>query len=826
MSILHRVLYGLTILLFFLTLSLTLMPSNLLMLKKPDLKIILLDVSLSNQGVSLVDFAAAKPILEKLSKDQKVLRGLFAESIVYIDKVPFVVAEKETDFFADFEKAKINIQDQLNLEATNFQNVISSILRDYSEEFNCDILLITDGRQNQGDVISIKNKLEDMNARVQFFSTNFENKDIAIEDLDLPKVLSSANEVLGTLSFKSNFKQNEALIKIKVNGKIVKTVEWNIEKGVQKISLLIPIPNEIHNRVEVEVICDDILKKNNKVIRYIKRIASEKVLLISNRKLELPDDLIKTFEQVEPLKAFSILPNLNQYECIWLDDISWLDLVEKEKIEHLESYISKGGKLFVSGGPHSFAFGDYSGSLLEKLLPVQTNPNGLLSLMVCIDASGSMEQQVHGKRKIDISVSALLELINGLQSMDEVGLIFCQNSKKPTEFISLMSKDKFELALREKYNSIPLPAGGTFLKPGMQASFEALVKNNKELRVVIFITDGESQEKDYLEIFKQYKMEKPEIVLLVIGAGLNENSLLIQNGKNIFGNNWNPIRVEEKGWFNLKESFKEAFQKISSGFSAEGQFSTKLLNTSSDFRFLNVQEGEFDGVYLKSSRKKTAISLVEIDGDNPLLALWNYGQGKVLSLQTGLLSDWSQSYFSGKQGQEVLNSIFNWMSKNTLGSKDFSCEYQKGFLLFNFRAEDVDLQNETVLLLMIHNHEFLLHRVDSHLWQTSFSYGSIPKEWYTLNSMKYQIFKQISAENVEIYNGEIPPILPSEYLSAENPELLWSVINVQGANLKMFEGWGKDGFEGAKKPEDLTNYLAFISFLFFLLMLLVRGRMF
>ncbi len=822
----NKILYIASICLFFLTLGLTLIPSHLILLKKDDLKIILVDVSLSHKDFDLDPASSMSSIGKTLEEGTLVIRGFFADNAVYIDDEPIRFSSTEKNIFEDFKDTKRNVLGRLDLEATNYEKVVESVLRDYSDDYKCDILLITDGKQNQEDVIKINNRLKEKKARVQFFDTNYEEMDMSIDQCDLPKVVSAGNEVIGTIRIKSNFENKGTIINISVNDQNVKSIQSDIGKGVQQLSISVPLPDALHNKIEIELICDDVLKKNNKIFRYVKKGSSGRVLLVSNRKLDLPDAIKQSFDVIVPLSFSEVSAKVAQYESIWLDDVSWLEIAEKEKIETIEKYVSNGGKLFVSGGSHSFAFGSYNGTLLEKLLPVKTNPNGLLSLIVCIDASGSMEQQVHGKRKIDISVSALLELINGLQSMDEVGLIFCQSSRTPKEFIPLMAKEKFEMDLREKYHQIPLPSGGTFLKPGVQAAYDLLAKSNKELRVVIFITDGDSQEKDYQELFKQFKDSDPEMIFLVIGAGLNERSLLIEEGKLVFGKEWEPIRVEEKGWFNLKESFKEAFKKISAGFSAQGEFTTLLMHANPDFRFLKTHESSFNGVYLKTNLKNEATGLVEINEENPLLAVWTYGQGKVLSLQTGLFSNWSQEYFAGSQGGEVINSIFNWMTQSSLMSNELSYEYKPEGILFTFYSEDKNLSSEAILQLKIHDQELSLHRVDSSLWQARMGFSSVPKLWHSLSSIRYQVFKKIESGHIEVDNGEMAGILPSEYLSLESPKLFWSILGLQGANLKVFENWDAKNFEGAKKEEDITNYLAFVSLLFFLCMLFFRGRIF
>ena len=134
-------------------------------------------------------------------------------------------------------------------------------------------------------------------------------------------------------------------------------------------------------------------------------------------------------------------------------------------------------------------------------LPLQSSPQpasreiDTVGLVFCLDVSGSMESDVSGKRKIDISKEAMRTVFEQVEAYVkshpekkvQVGLV--SFSGGATLVMNLQPFDKQRL---ERETDALKTGGGTAIGDAMVMAMSELHKSGVESRAIIVMTDGEN----------------------------------------------------------------------------------------------------------------------------------------------------------------------------------------------------------------------------------------------------------------------------------------------------------------------------------------------
>jgi Mg-chelatase subunit ChlD len=237
---------------------------------------------------------------------------------------------------------------------------------------------------------------------------------------------------------------------------------------------------------------------------------------------------------ITPQQFPSRLLDLANYDAILLANVPrGPGGLSSEQDRILSQYVRDlGGGLLVIGGPDALGAGNWHGSELEKVLPVDCGipaerilPAGALVLVV--DHSGSMSEPMPGDASVSkqfvASESAILAL-QTLQHDDLVGVIgFASN---PRWMVNLAANEHPALAA-EKIRAMQ-PTEGTNICPALEEACAALEKipaDQAGVKRVLLLTDGVSESGDYQRLLA--RMRSANITLSTVAVGTDADRRLL-----------------------------------------------------------------------------------------------------------------------------------------------------------------------------------------------------------------------------------------------------------------------------------------------------------
>ena len=511
---------------------------------------------------------------------------------------------------------------------------------------NKNLLLITDGDATRGVTLTSAGVLaSSLNASISMISLDEINSDASVNIIGPSKTIAN-NEV----QYKININK-VGVTSVPLTVTIDNVVVFNQETS--KNSIIIKTNySEGDHKVFAKITSPDHFSENNVFYKTTKVIPKPKILIITKNSYST---LQEYFSQLYTVDVKRTLPNtyeeLNNYYGIIFDDIPTGELL---KIEHLSKYTIEGNGLLFTGGFNSFDNGNYQGTIIESLLPVQVGRGekirGDANIVIVIDISMSTGiVDVDGKKSVDIQKALALSVIDGLNEGHRVGAVaFNTNAYKVEDLLPLYANRG---TLKDKISRLD-DSGATVLQAGMRGAFE-LLNGKAGSNNVIFITDGVTLDSVDLRETKNIvkSMYDLGIKTYIVGVG--------RNAKNInsdylaeLGSLGGGFYMEASDANRLKIVFGEPEDK-DSGSAFEivpidtNHYITEGLNLDAVLQGFN-----------QVLPKKSARLLATTDAGDPALTVWNYGIGRVGAL----------TVFSGNNNLGPLLSGDNTLLLSRIGS--------------------------------------------------------------------------------------------------------------------------------------------------------------
>lgn len=391
----------------------------------------------------------------------------------------------------------------------------------------------------------------------------------------------------------------------------------------------------------------DSCAQNDSMGGYVYVQGAPKLLLVEGRQGEgsemaaMLSAAAMQYETVLPAQLPYDAEQLRQYDGVVLVNVDY-DAADEEQWAALDSAVRVLGRgLTVIGGDSSYALGGYRGSRLEDMLPVTIDVRNKLdlpslALMLVIDKSGSMSDGMFGTTRLELAKEAAMRAAEVLTPNDQVGVIAFDDAAKWV--VNLQKAEDVE-AIQNQIGTIR-PGGGTAFFTALYEATYALMNAQAQQKHIIFLTDGEAGDTGYLQLCDIMQQNDITLTTVAVGSGADQatlRTLAQQGGGRAYAAN---------EFDNLPKIFTKETYLVSGSYVQNRTFTPVITEQSA----LTAFEGfpQLSG-YLAATEKSLATVSLMSDREDPILAWWQYGAGRVVAFMADSRGAWTSEFLQWDQ---------------------------------------------------------------------------------------------------------------------------------------------------------------------------------
>lgn len=391
----------------------------------------------------------------------------------------------------------------------------------------------------------------------------------------------------------------------------------------------------------------DSCAQNDSMGGYVYVQGAPKLLLVEGRQGEgsemaaMLSAAAMQYETVLPAQLPYDAEQLRQYDGVILVNVDY-DAADEEQWAALDSAVRVLGRgLTVIGGDSSYALGGYRGSKLEEMLPVTIDVRNKLdlpslALMLVIDKSGSMTDGMFGTTRLELAKEAAMRAAEVLTPNDQVGVIAFDDAAKWV--VNLQKAEDVE-AIQNQIGTIR-PGGGTAFFTALYEATYALMNAQAQQKHIIFLTDGEAGDTGYLQLCGIMQQNDITLTTVAVGSGADQatlRTLAQQGGGRAYAAN---------EFDNLPKIFTKETYLVSGSYVQNRTFTPVITEQSAltDFEGFPQLSG-----YLAATEKSLAAVSLMSDREDPILAWWQYGAGRVVAFMADSRGAWTSEFLQWDQ---------------------------------------------------------------------------------------------------------------------------------------------------------------------------------
>ena len=544
------------------------------------------------------------------------------------------------------------------------------------------IVLLSDGFETDGEALSVIKGIAAQGITVDtvYFPAD-DSSDVQILSVTIPdQHLMVGDPFQIDMYIKTNISITNGLpvtLKFTDNGEASGETELTLTSNEMHIPLEITLDERGMHELSFEIECKtDSVVKNNYYHTFVNIQEFNKILLIERFAGE-SDAMQAVFGDNYDVTTLSIQNNLSEipmdlealaeYEQVILVNIAYGDMPGGFE-DTLNRYVyDLGGGLFTVGGindgtvtkpiPHAYNREDLEKSTYYKqMLPVSaidfTPP---VAVMIVVDASGSMAEQIGGEKKYDLALDGAEACLDALSSRDFCGIMtFQASASEHLQIIPVSQKDRILNTIKDLRETQDM--GDTVFTDAILSAGKALsVIDNVEKKHIIMVTDGKPSDKleTYGEYIKENMSKGITMSIITVGGMIDSDmSAMDETAKAGGGKHHNITDYKALPAIMQQDLALEAIAEIAYGeeFNLTIKDRTTVVSGMDDSALPTLS-----GYYGTVKKEDAHVPLM--GNYVPIYAQWKYGEGNVGSFMSDLNGEWSQAFLDDIIGQAIILNI-------------------------------------------------------------------------------------------------------------------------------------------------------------------------
>lgn len=517
------------------------------------------------------------------------------------------------------------------------------------------IVLLSDGAENLGSAISEAAQAMQDGAPIDVLPIRgISSDDLRVEGVSGP---SSAwqGEPITILAGVETGQAGPATVELLVDGEVKSTIDAELPQGLSSqsftLSDLAPGFHAIDVRVagsgDANLRQDDDLMPHGIVVRDRPRLLL--IVPVGGDAGIMRDILTRGGADVTvtpPEDVPSRLSELGAWDGFVLDNVPAPALTYDQVAGLREATRTLGRGLIVIGGTSAYGPGAYAGTPLEEALPVTVKVTDgrerqRVALLLIMDKSGSMGYDpLNGMGKIDMAKEAGRLAAGALSPGDQIGLIAFNDRQEWVVPLTTIT-DAASLAEIDRLISGIEPDGGTEILPALAVGLDAIRNADADARHIVLLSDGKARtgtRESYQRLLDDVLTDRTTLSTISIGQDADTDLLnfLADKGGGRFHVSETDADIPR---LTLQEARSAGSQSIIRGSFRPIQLAPSPILAGVDPRTLPDLAG-----YDFAEAKPDAQVILTSDREDPVLAKWQYGLGRVVAWTADDGSDLAASW--------------------------------------------------------------------------------------------------------------------------------------------------------------------------------------
>jgi Ca-activated chloride channel family protein len=506
------------------------------------------------------------------------------------------------------------------------------------------IVVMTDGRANAGNTLTAARLIHRLGVRVDVWPVKTSAPEMAIDSVSAPPFVRSHEAFSVTVSVWSNTAGTYRLV-LRDAGRIVNRVRRRVQPGENTVVL--PehaLPHGLHTFMARLSSRRDTESENNSGSAATRVAGPPHVLVIAPSRHEAADvlhGLAKTHMRPTFKPAASVqsgLADLRAYDATVLVNTPASALGTKT-VDAFVPYVRDLGRgLVVIGGPRSYSEGGYTGTALERALPVKMElPKRRRFRSVAVVF---IIENLETYRSVNISKEAAKEAIAYLEPSDLVAVNDAQG------------KGHFAVPLQRAYNKFKMgraidnmvPGDPQSYAPDLKASFRVLQRAQAETKHIILVGDGDAV-RDYRKLVTHIRAAGITVSTVATGGGrcpASNNPCrdpgLMRNIARWGGGRYYDGRQADRI---PRIILREAKNTDRLGI-VRTSFYPKVVSSSPMLKGIH-KLAPLTG-YVATTPKTAGGTVMKSGRGDPLLAGWQYGLGRAVAWTSDAAGLWTRQW--------------------------------------------------------------------------------------------------------------------------------------------------------------------------------------
>jgi uncharacterized membrane protein len=514
------------------------------------------------------------------------------------------------------------------------------------------IVLLGDGQQNLDDALPEAQLLRQEGIRLDIVPLpSTDGPEARIDGLTAPSILQTNERFMLQARIFSSVAQRVTL-HVYLDQTLLLQQSPQLNGGEKEVTFTLntPPPGFHTYRITMDA-PQDTISQNNEAAAFVDVQGPPHVLVIEGRP-GAGDNIISALQATHinvtvgtPVDVSTTLEGLVNYDAVVLADVPAIDL-GTTRMQALQSYVRDLGRgLVVSGGENSYGVGGYANTPLEETLPVrmeipQHKDTPTIAVVLIIES-------LENESGVNISKEAAKGVISLLTPRDSIGVSAAfGNLVIPMEHVT--NKAAIDQTI-DKMNPNDPPS----YMSDLVAAETALLHTDAKIKHVILLGDGDatdSYEKQALKLASEH------ISVSVVGTNIGsyDDLTMMQQiavwGKGRFYQADNPNTIPQILLNETKQASRRAF--------IEEPFIPAIITPHPILTGLGSLP-QLTG-YVATTPKPTAQIVLTSHLDDPVLAVWQYGLGRVVAWTSDALGLWTSNWLQWADAARWWANLATW----------------------------------------------------------------------------------------------------------------------------------------------------------------------